>query len=123
MLGKTLTTFSMKKFLTVPSILSPDTTSDHLPLLPITYHFRKETDTLHTATSFQVAVESNDVSPQWPLLQSKKLQLPQLLLITLFLVPPSASVLSAVHTLQHLSSLPCLVMSSDIFCFVYNSYL
>lgn len=57
MLEKTLTTFSMKKFLTVPSILSPDTTSDHLPLLPITYHFRKETDTLHTATSFQVAVE------------------------------------------------------------------
>ncbi|CAM9605471.1 unnamed protein product, partial [Bubo scandiacus] len=41
----------------------------------------KETHPQLSATSFQVAVEGNEVSPQPPLLQTKQPQFPQLLLI------------------------------------------
>lgn len=61
---------------------------------PITCRLRKETDTLLTATFFQVVVESDE--PQHPLLQVKQLQFPQSLLITLP-VPSSSSYLFMSH--------------------------
>jgi len=52
---------------------------------PIACYLGEETDTCLTTTSFQVAVESNKVSPECPLLQTKQPQFPQLLLIRLVL--------------------------------------
>ena len=51
----------------------------------------EDTNTHLTAASIQVVVESNKVSPQPPLLQTKQSQLPQTLLIRL-----------ALHTLHQL---------------------
>ena len=45
----------------------------------ISYHLRKESDLL-AATSFPVVVESDKMSPQPHIFQTKKLQFPQLLL-------------------------------------------
>jgi len=50
---------------------------------PITSYLGEETDTHFTTISFQVVVNSDKVSPQPPLLQSKQSQFPQLLLIRL----------------------------------------
>jgi len=50
---------------------------------PIASYLGEETNTCLTTTSFQVVVESNKVSPQPPLLQTKPPQLPQLVLIRL----------------------------------------
>ena len=47
---------------------------------PIASYLGEDTNTCLTTTSFQVTVESNKVSPQPPLLQTKQPQLPQLLL-------------------------------------------
>ncbi|KAK4817943.1 hypothetical protein QYF61_003373 [Mycteria americana] len=52
---------------------------------PITCYLGEETDPHLSTTSFQVAVDSNKVSPQPPFLQAKQPQLPQLLLIRLVL--------------------------------------
>jgi len=53
---------------------------------PITSHLGEETNICLTTTSFQVAVDSNKVSLQLPLLQTKQPQFPQLLLIRLLLI-------------------------------------
>ncbi|KAK4824091.1 hypothetical protein QYF61_010602 [Mycteria americana] len=50
---------------------------------PITRYLGEETNTHLTTPSFQVVVESNKVSPQPPLLQTKQTQFPQPLLIRL----------------------------------------
>lgn len=50
-------------------------------LCAVICHWRKETDTFLAATSFQVVVESNDVSPGPSLLQTKQPQFLQPLLI------------------------------------------
>ncbi|KAK4807052.1 hypothetical protein QYF61_018393 [Mycteria americana] len=52
---------------------------------PITCYLGEETDPHLTTTSFQVVVESDEVSPQPPFLQAKQSQLPQPLLIRLLL--------------------------------------
>ncbi|KAK4825746.1 hypothetical protein QYF61_002185, partial [Mycteria americana] len=52
---------------------------------PITCYLGEETDPHLSTTSFQVVVESDKVSPQPPLLQTKQPQFPQLLLIRLVL--------------------------------------
>jgi len=48
---------------------------------PIASYLGEETNTRLTTTSFQVVVESDTVSPQCPLLQTKQPQFPQLLLM------------------------------------------
>jgi len=50
---------------------------------PIASYLGEETNTRLTTTSFQAVVESDKVSPQPPLLQTKQPQLPQPLLIRL----------------------------------------
>ncbi|KAK4819569.1 hypothetical protein QYF61_007080, partial [Mycteria americana] len=50
---------------------------------PMACYLGEETDPHLSTTSFQVVVESNEVSPQPPFLQAKQSQLPQLLLIRL----------------------------------------
>ncbi|KAK4824198.1 hypothetical protein QYF61_012014 [Mycteria americana] len=52
---------------------------------PVTCYIGEETDPHLSTTSFQVAVESDKVSPQPPFLQAKQSQLPQPLLIRLVL--------------------------------------
>jgi len=52
---------------------------------PIASYLGEETNTHLTTASFQVVVESNTVSPQPPLLQTKQPQFPQPLLIGLVL--------------------------------------
>ena len=52
---------------------------------PITCYLGEETNTHLATTSFQVAVESDKVSPQPPFLQAEQSQLPQLLLTGLVL--------------------------------------
>ena len=49
---------------------------------PITSFLGEETNTHLTTASFQVVVESDKVSPQPPLPQTKQAQFPQLLLIS-----------------------------------------
>ena len=51
---------------------------------PVACYLGEKTNT-HLATTFQVAVESHEVSPQPPYLQAKQPQFPQLLLIRLVL--------------------------------------
>ena len=55
---------------------------------PVASYLGKETNTRLTTPSFQVAVGSDEVSPQPPLLQTKQPQLPQLLLLRLVLQTP-----------------------------------
>jgi len=55
---------------------------------PIAGYLGEETTTCLTTTSFQAVVDSDEVPPQPPLLQTKQPQLPQLLLIRLFLYTP-----------------------------------
>ncbi|KAK4830248.1 hypothetical protein QYF61_009315 [Mycteria americana] len=64
---------------------------------PITCYLGEETDTHLSTTSFQIAVESNKVSPRPPFLQAKQPQFPQLLLTLYQLRCPS------LDTLQHLN--------------------
>ena len=52
---------------------------------PITSYLGEETNTHLTTVSFQVVIESDKVSPQPPLLQTKQPQFPQPLLIRLVL--------------------------------------
>ena len=65
----------------------------HLEAIPsclIVSYVQKEAGPHFAATSFQVVVESNKVSPEPPLLQTEQSQLPRLFLIRLVL-PSSAS--------------------------------
>jgi len=64
-----------------PPLMQYEAISSH----PIISYLREETNTCLTTTSFQVVVESNKVSPQPPLLQTKQPQLPQMLLLRLVL--------------------------------------
>jgi len=61
-----------------PPLAQLEAVSSH----PITCHLRKETDTLLSTTSFQVVVESSEVSCQPTLLQTKQ---PQFYLQLLFI--------------------------------------
>ncbi|KAK4828029.1 LOW QUALITY PROTEIN: hypothetical protein QYF61_022806 [Mycteria americana] len=67
---------------------------------PITCYLGEETDPHLSTPSFQVAGESNKVSPQPPFLQAKQSQLPQLLLIRLILHQLHCP---SLDTLQHLN--------------------
>ncbi|KAK4825181.1 hypothetical protein QYF61_024661 [Mycteria americana] len=71
---------------------------------PITCYLGEETDPHLSTTSFQVVVESDEVSPQPPLLQAKQSQLPQLLLIRLVLQTLHQLRCPSLDTLQHLNS-------------------
>jgi len=51
-----------------PPLMQPEATSSH----PIASYLGEETNLNLTTTSFQVAVESDKVSPQPPLLQTKQ---------------------------------------------------
>ncbi|KAK4825284.1 LOW QUALITY PROTEIN: hypothetical protein QYF61_026129 [Mycteria americana] len=62
-----------------PPLVQLEAVSSH----PIVCYLGEETDPHLSTTSFQVAVESNKVSPQPPFLQAKQPQFPQLLLIGL----------------------------------------
>ncbi|KAK4816679.1 hypothetical protein QYF61_019915 [Mycteria americana] len=70
---------------------------------PITCYLGEETDPHLSTTSFQVAVESNKVSPQPPFLQAKQPQLPQPLLIRLVLQTLHQLRCPSLDTLQHLN--------------------
>ncbi|KAK4816001.1 hypothetical protein QYF61_010869 [Mycteria americana] len=75
--------FSEEKFPNIqskPPLVQLEAISSH----PITSYLGKETDPHLSTTSFQVAVESNKVSPQPPFLQVKQPQFPQPLLIRPF---------------------------------------
>ena len=63
----------------------------------------EETNTHLTTTSFQVVVESDKVSPQPPLLQTKQPQFPQPLLVRLVLQTIQQPCCPSLDTLQHLS--------------------
>ena len=58
---------------------------------PIARYLGEETNTCLTATSFQVVVESSEVPPQPPLLQTKQPQFPQPFLVRLLLCWRKAS--------------------------------
>ncbi|KAK4831109.1 hypothetical protein QYF61_015412 [Mycteria americana] len=70
---------------------------------PITCHLGEETDPHLSTTSFQVAVESEKVSPQPPFLQAKQPQFPQPLLISLVLQTLHQLCCPSLDTLQHLN--------------------
>ncbi|KAF1466761.1 Conserved oligomeric Golgi complex subunit 5, partial [Megadyptes antipodes antipodes] len=72
---------------------------------PIACCLGEETDTHLATTSFQVVVESNEVSPQPPLLQAKQSQFSQLLLIRLVLQTLHELRCPSRDTLQHLNVL------------------
>ncbi|KAK4815884.1 hypothetical protein QYF61_009935, partial [Mycteria americana] len=93
--------FSEEKF---PNIQSkpPLAQLEAISSCPITCYLGEETDPHLSTTSFQVAVESNKVSPQPPLLQAKQPQLPQPLLIRLVLQTLHQLRCPSLDTLQHL---------------------
>ncbi|KAK4818581.1 hypothetical protein QYF61_015381 [Mycteria americana] len=70
---------------------------------PITCYLGEETDPHLSTTSFQVAVESEKVSPQPPFLQTKQPQFPQPLLIRLLLQTLHQLRCPSLDTLQHLN--------------------
>ncbi|KAK4828032.1 hypothetical protein QYF61_022809 [Mycteria americana] len=70
---------------------------------PITSHLGEETNIHLATTSFQVVVESNKVSPQPPLLQTKQSQVPQPLLIRLVLQTLHQLRCPSLDMLQHLN--------------------
>ena len=79
-----------------PPLMKLQAISSH----PIASYLEEETNTCLTTTSFQVAVESDNVSPQPPLLQMRQPQFPQLLLIRLVLQTLHQPCCSALDTLQ-----------------------
>ncbi|KAK4826325.1 hypothetical protein QYF61_007410 [Mycteria americana] len=70
---------------------------------PITCYLGEETDPHLSTTSFQVVVESDEVSPQPPFLQAKQSQLPQLLLIRLLLQTLHQLRCPSLYTLQYVN--------------------
>jgi len=82
-----LTTLLGKKFF--PNIQSEPPLAQLEAILsyPITSYMGEETN-LHLTTTFQGVEESNEVSPEPPLLQTKQFQFPQLLLIRPVLQTP-----------------------------------
>ncbi|KAK4832354.1 hypothetical protein QYF61_021953, partial [Mycteria americana] len=70
---------------------------------PITCYLGEETNPHLSTTSFQVVVESDEVSPQPPFLQAKQSQLPQPLLIRLLLQTLHQLRCPSLDTLQHLN--------------------
>jgi len=102
-----LTTLSGKNFPNIqpkPPLLQLEATAS----CPITCYLGEETNTCLTTTSFQVVVESNKVSPQPPLLQTKQPQVPQPLLTRLVLQTPHQPRCPSLDMLQHLNV--CLVL-------------
>ncbi|KAK4816506.1 hypothetical protein QYF61_017467 [Mycteria americana] len=73
---------------------------------PVTCYLGEETDPHLSTTSFQVAVESDKVSPQPPFLQAKQPQFPQPLLIRLVLQTLHQLRCPSLDTLQHLNVSP-----------------
>ncbi|KAK4814190.1 hypothetical protein QYF61_012427 [Mycteria americana] len=94
--------FSEEKF---PNIQSkpPLAQLETISSCPITCYLGEETDPHLSTTSFQVAVESNKVSPQPPFLQAKQSQLPQPLLIRLLLQTLHQLRCPSLDMLQHLN--------------------
>jgi len=90
-----------------PNIQSepPLTQLEAIASFPITGYLGEETTTHLTTPSSQVAVESEKVPPQPPLLQTEQPQLPQPLLIRLVLQTPPQPRCPALDTLQPLSVL------------------
>ena len=76
-----------------------------IPSHPIASHVEKETNLHFATTSFQVVVESNKVSPELPLLQTKQSQFPQSLLLSFVLQIPHQLCCSCLHTVQGLNVL------------------
>ncbi|KAK4828081.1 hypothetical protein QYF61_023141 [Mycteria americana] len=70
---------------------------------PITCYLGEETDPHLSTTSCQVAVESDEVSPQPPFLQAKQSQLPQPRLIRLLLQTLHQLRCPSLYTLQYLN--------------------
>ncbi|KAK4823924.1 hypothetical protein QYF61_008310 [Mycteria americana] len=70
---------------------------------PITYYLGEETNTHLATASFQVVVESNKVSPQPLLLQTKQPQFPQPLLIRLLLQTLHQLYCPSLDMLRHLN--------------------
>ncbi|KAK4828375.1 hypothetical protein QYF61_026113 [Mycteria americana] len=94
--------FSEEKF---PNIQSkpPLAQFEAISSCPITCYLGEETNPHLSTTSFQVAVESDKVSPQPPFLQAKQSQLPQPLLIRLLLQTLHQLRRPSLDTLQHLN--------------------
>ncbi|XP_053939279.1 cilia- and flagella-associated protein 52 isoform X3 [Cuculus canorus] len=74
-----LRSLSVKKFFPISSLNLAWHNLRPFPL--IAYHLGEETNTHLTKTSFLGAAESDEISPQPPLLQTKQPQVPQLLLL------------------------------------------
>ncbi|KAK4828407.1 hypothetical protein QYF61_026161 [Mycteria americana] len=70
---------------------------------PITCYLGEETDPHLSTTSFQVVVESDEVSPEPPFLQAKQSQLPQPLLIRLLLQTLHQLRCPSLYALQYLN--------------------
>ncbi|KAK4820013.1 hypothetical protein QYF61_017392 [Mycteria americana] len=70
---------------------------------PITCYLGEETDPHLSTASFQVVVESDNVSPEPPFLQAKQPQLPQPLLIRLLLQTLHQLRCPSLDMLQHLN--------------------
>jgi len=88
-----------------PNIQSkpPLTQIEGIAFHPIASYLGEEINTCLTTLSFQVVVESNNVPPQPPLLQSKQSQIPQLFLIKLVLQPHHQLRCPSLDTLQQLN--------------------
>ncbi|KAK4822835.1 hypothetical protein QYF61_020129 [Mycteria americana] len=82
-----------------PFLMQLKAISSHLT----TYYLGKENNAHLTTTSFQVAVESNKVSPQPPVLQTKQPQFPQPFLTRLLLQTLHQLRCPSLDTLQHLN--------------------
>ncbi|KAK4830578.1 hypothetical protein QYF61_011756 [Mycteria americana] len=94
--------FSEEKF---PNIQSkpPLVQLEAISSRPITCYLGEETDPHLSTTSFQVVVESDEVSPQPPFLQAKQSQLPQPLLIRLLLQTLHQLRCPSLYALQYLN--------------------
>ena len=65
-----------------------------IPSSPVTSYMREEADPQLTATSLQVVIESNMVSPEPPLLQTEQSQLPKPFSVDLCYIPFTSFTLS-----------------------------
>jgi len=97
-------TLSVKKFFLISSLNLLWCNLRPFPLVLLLVTGEKRL-TATSPTSFQVAVDSEKVSPQPPLLQAKQAQFPRLLLLRLVLQTPHQPRCPSLDTLQHLNVL------------------
>ena len=79
-----------------------------IPSGPVAYYLGEESDPHLPIASHLIVIESDKVSPEPPLLQTKQSQFPQLLLIRLVLQTPYQLCCPSLDMLQGCCTLSCL---------------